>query len=386
MSYCACIVKGASREKKDMRKLIFHIGDKKTGSTSIQQALLRNMWVCKTCRLEYLIDADAPYHHHLAWLMTQPQKTVEIRSLFGRLSRRIRKSDADVGIVSSELFREVPPSVLRQAIDRFLPQYADQVEILIYIRPHADRLLSLYGQEVKLGSFLGFPYDYYELTLKRGDFRYFDLLHQWQKTFGDQLTVRPMVKEHLFAGGVVSDFLHSVLAGAPFELAELANANPSLSAQELSLIRRFHLNLAEELAGCQSQALKTARMRTGERLAEHFSAIVTPAMPTDPLRLDRALASRVLDSYAQDATQIDAAWFQGAPMQRALEKTVEMAPLRVAPLVARSHFPPITLRLLKIWARLAGEMIRHDPDGWSAHVVALVNGDMRGLSPGLTAP
>ena len=362
-----------------MSRIIFHIGDKKTGPSAIQQALVRGAWRCDAVRLAYPVGADRPHHHWLATGFVRRDRD-RIETEFARLAQMIAPINADVVVVSSELFQDARPARLAKAIEQHLPDQAGRAEVIAYARPHAARLVSSYAQVVKLGHFTGDLERFVETSLADGRLQMAERFERWRAVFGARFTLRPMQREHLEGGDVVRDFLHHALSGAAFELDELPGANESLSVGELALLRRFHTLLARQHKALRAEAggkaLDKARNRIGDRLAGHLAA--RAARGGERLRLHRALAERVAAGCAEDAARCDAAFFAGTPMQDALRDAVGRAPEAAQSLSVKDHFPPELRGQLPVWAGLVGDMMLYDPEGWNGYFLDLLNSSFRG--------
>lgn len=363
-----------------MQRIIVHIGDKKTGSTAIQQALASGAWSCETVSLEYAVPADAPYHHALAHAINIGDDKAVARQM-ADLSRRVAHSRADVIVISSELFRDVDPQVLHDLFERHMPKFAARVQVLGYMRPHVDRFVSNYAQIVKLGATIDLPEWHFKNTLKHPAYHHADLFLRWREVYGDQLIVRPMLRAALEGGDVVHDFFHVVLGGASFTLAKLPKVNATPSLQDVALLRRFHFDLKAIHEGRDTPELRTARLRVGERLGELLADFSVTRRPLR-LQIDRALTQQIAEAYAEDAARADAAFFGAPLMQDALAAAVASAPEEAPSLWAKDHFAPETIRTVHILAGLIGEMLLRDPDGWNAYFLDILNRMLRSESAG----
>lgn len=358
-----------------MQRILVHIGDKKTGSTAIQQALASGAWRCDTVSLDYVVPPDVPYHHGLAYAMAHGSDA-EATRLLKDLARRVASSKADVIVISSELFRDVDPVVFEDMFARVLPRHGSRVEILAYMRPHVQRFESNYAQIVKLGIFDGTPEWHFRNTRNGPAYFHAELFLRWKAVFGDRLTVRPMQRSRLHGGDVVRDFFHVALGGAEFSLADLPRINASPSLQELALLRRFHIDLKAVHDGRDSPALASARMRVGERLGEIMGAYMI-AQPPIRFRIDRALAEQIAATYGEDAARADAAFFDAPLMQDAMAADVAAAPQDVPSCWAKDHFTQDALQSVSLLARIIGEMLLNDPESWDGYFLSVLNTMLR---------
>ena len=367
-----------------MQRIIFHVGDRKTGTSSIQRALVQGAWRCDSRALHYPTGPARPHHKWLASGFVRDRQA-RIDRQFARLAELIAAAPerTDVVVVSSETFQDVAPERLYAAIRQHLPEYAQRVEVLAYARPHAQRLLSSYAQMVKLGRFSGDLDAYCDRMLRTGRFAMAERFQRWREVFGARFTLRPMARDHLYRGDVVQDFFHHVLGGADFELKTIPSANESLSLADLALLRHFHALLVRQNTAkglkVHRAALEETRKRIGLRLAEHLSSHPDGETP-ERLKLHAALAVRISAALAEDAARCDAAFFDGTPMQDGLRAAVETARPAPQSLAVEDHFPPATLRQIPVWMALVGDMARHAPKGWAPHFAEILNRSFRGFS------
>lgn len=334
-----------------VRELVFHLGDRKTGSTSIQKALATKAWDCPTVALHYPATAT---HIPLAKSLTEPAQMPKRDERFRRLVRQIERAEADVAVISAEHFESVPPPVLKEAIATYLPAYKDAVRLIAYVRPHADRVVSSYTQQIKMGLFADDLDAFHRRTKKNRRFYYADRFAAWRAHFGDRFTLRPMIRDRLAGGSVVQDFFDYVLDGAPFTLTEKAS-NESLCLEDLALLRELHL--AVRGAG------KHAKLQDalGGRLAQILLAAKPRSQETKP-RLHARLVPKIRRSYAADARALDRSFFDDAPMTAALEaagtKVVE-APQSVR---IEDHYTADEVRALRAWCAPLAEIVAVEPD------------------------
>ena len=134
--------------------LVIHLGDRKTGSTSIQKTLTDGLWTSGSRSLYYTANGhNGPLAHALA----TGANADNIQQRFTNLGRRIARhaAKADVAVVSSEGFEDVSPKTLKMALEAYLPEYAGTVRLIAYVRPHGARVLSGYSEQIKRGQSVG---------------------------------------------------------------------------------------------------------------------------------------------------------------------------------------------------------------------------------------
>lgn len=357
-----------------MTDIVFHLGDRKTGSTAIQYALAAGAVRAPGLRIGY----TAPINHiPLARSLTDPD---EARFRAERLAKALapaREGTADVTIVSAEHFELVDPAVLRDALATHAPDLAGRFRFVAYVRPHAERVISTYAERVKQGHFLGSLDAFFDRMEKRGTFLYTPRFARWRAVFGDAFTLRPMLRDLLRDRDVVADFAHLALAGAPFGLVDPPTANESLTLEDLALLRALHLRFGPEIAKGKAGDVQTA---TAWNFARLLSAHPRPSGGTKPA-LHRALALRVQAAYAADAAALDAAFFAplGTPMADALARAADRAVEAPQSVRAEDHFGDGSRRILDTWTWAVAEMLQSDPDGWPGFFRRQQRAMLRGL-------
>lgn len=343
-----------------IRQLFVHIGDHKTGSTSIQIALAGNRLKTPGTTIAYPTDRS---HNGLAKWISDGTRPEDVAAKMSRLAEVFCTSDADIGVISAEAFEGCPPGRLAEMLNRYLPMFAQSARIIAYVRPHAQRVLSSYAEQIKSGTTADSLRSFYLRSLERQRFIYTPRFESWRAEFGDRFTLRPMVRDLLRNRDVTSDFLGQILGpDAPFTLPPEGRENSSLSLEDLALLRLLHMSIPRQA--------KTVKHPLGWHL-QHLLG----QRPADPnrstrLALDTALATELYEAYREDAGALDASFFEGTPMADSLERDI----LRTVPepqsVLAEDHFPPETLRRLQTLAGLLGEAASFTPGRMHGHIRA----------------
>lgn len=290
--------------------LVIHLGDRKTGSTSIQKTLTDGLWTSGSRSLYYTANGhNGPLAHALA----TGANADNIQQRFTNLGRRIARhaAKADVAVVSSEGFEDVSPKTLKMALEAYLPEYAGTVRLIAYVRPHGARVLSGYSEQIKRGQSVGSLEAYFNDGMALGRFEAFPRLSEWREVFGDAFTLRPMIRVGLYQNCVVQDFLRYALQSEDFALTWKPDANPSLCAQDIAILQEFHRQL--DGAGVTPAQAGYLGAALGEQMADH------PIPDGRRLQLPEALAEQVAAGCKQDADALDGLFFEGTPMGDALE-------------------------------------------------------------------
>ena len=310
------------------RTLVFHVGDRKTGTTSIQHVLDNDLHTAPKTVLQRIKE---PMISHTLWA---PKHRAHQADKWARLNKKLNASRADHVIVSDENFERCAPDELRDAIDTHLPAARDrQLRVVAYVRPHADRILSSYIQRFKHGHFTKDLGAFHVYTRERGEFMYAPRFGQWREVFGDQFTLRPMIRTALHGQDAVTDFLQLV-TGQDVEVREhAAEQNTALSVQELAEMSVFLDTFEQELA--HVSGIEPLKKKIRRAIITQFSG------QGDKLRLHASLYEEIQNIYHADAEALDRTFFDAAPvLSQALDsyaaKTVSI-PAKVDPLTGVSE-------------------------------------------------
>lgn len=349
------------------RKLIFHIGDIKSGTTSIQATLAGEGG--RIGGVDYLYPARFNHNYlrrHMAQddpapLTSARYKTgpgAEDRASYPRpfaslhqMGRHLREQDGDVCIISAETFQSLDPEIFARQIERHFSRVAREIQIISYFRPHVDRLKSAYAEQVKIGAYGRSFADFLRDSISRRRFFYAERAGNWRRVFGAAHVVRPMLRSSLYRGDVVADFLKLALETEAFDSDIIRQTNTSLSPAGIEAARRFQA----ELEGLPAEL----RHSLGYEFARFFSE--APQGPeAGRMTVPAQLAERFAKAHAEDAARMDAGFFGGeALFGPALDKgrtaITAQAPTDPAPLVGAD----LTLRSM---GRLVRRLAETNPE------------------------
>lgn len=338
-----------------MTKLVFHLGDMKTGSTAIQTALSSKRWTCDSVKLIYP-HANRVSHITFAQSLSGRVDGSRTERLVQEiLSEIAAHPGADVAVISAEHFESVKPEVLKQTIEALMPGHLAGARFIAYVRPHADRIPSTYAERIKTGQYVGTMTELQALLHSRKTFVYTQRFMAWRKTFGDAFELRPMIRERLFRQDVVADFLQFALQTEGFTLADAPDANESVSLENLSILRQMHVKLAggkhkgenyqSTIGRSLARRMNESNFRTGTKV-----------------RIHRDLAQLVRDEYAEDAAALDAAFFTGTPMTDALDIAVAKSAEAEQSVRIEDHFTEREQYLINTFLDQTCVLIKADPD------------------------
>jgi hypothetical protein len=252
------------------KKCILHIGTEKTGTTTLQAFLGIN----REALLEqgYFVPRSLSPHPPLAnherlttFALREEKVNDDLRVAAGvkdaaqvvqhraevvaELKAEIASFDAsDTTLLltnehcQSRLVEVDEVGTLRS----MLSEFANNFQIVVYLRPQHELATSLYDQALKAGYFdidiIPFTDPKTMLWISRNFFQYDDLTKRWSEVFGRQsMTVRLFQREHLRDKNIVSDFAQ--LVGISLSnLSQVRDQNQSVGRsfqQALNAINRF---------------------------------------------------------------------------------------------------------------------------------------------------
>lgn len=338
-----------------MTKLVFHLGDMKTGSTAIQTALSSRGWKCDSVKLLYPAGKRVS-HITFAQSLSGRVDATRTAKLAQAIAAEIKANpDADVAVISAEDFENVDPKVLKSTIEAYFPGALDSARFIAYVRPHADRFPSSYAERVKTGGFVGTLEELHAVLHAREKFVYTPRFTAWRETFGTAFELRPMIRDRLYRNDVVADFMSFALQTEDFTLSEAPDANESLSLENLSIVREFHLKLNDS----KNKGLPY-QTTIGRAFARRMNE--SAFREGTKVRIHRSLAEKVREQYAADAAALDAAFFTGTPMSDALIAAPGKAVAEAQSVRIEDHFTPREQFLINTLLSQTAALVKADPD------------------------
>jgi hypothetical protein len=274
-------------------KLVVHIGDIKTGSTSIQTALAARMIPQTGQSLHYPCDT---LNHNFLEPLFRTHPTVDSPQI-----KKIRKSmkknaSADVCVISAERFSTLTPHVMERTLSNCFGDMVSAISILHYIRPHFGRAVSAYAEQVKIGASKLSLSEFLDKAIKEKRFHSATRIRKWREVFGPAYSVRVMSKNTMINQDVVADFFSAVLGKLPPGWSSPSQVNASLCAEGTEYVKALQSQLDGRLA-----ALRHA---VGYEF-EYLYNKATPAAHRSRLSMNGAMATTFYDSHVNDAIEVD---------------------------------------------------------------------------------
>ena len=346
------------------QELVFHLGDHKTGSTSIQSTLRSRNWTGGGVGVSYPVKN---LHHVEFAAALDPTALPNVRDrILKGLAERVTELKEEVCVFSTENFEGVTPEALQGSLQTYFPTFAQSARFIAYVRPHADRIVSSFGENIKLGRQEPSIDSYFQLMLERRRFHYFSRFMEWRRVFGNRFELRPMIRSSLYQNCVVRDFMSFALNSTDFALIAEPDANESLSVEDLSALTLLHRQLKRsDLSERSAQAIGRNFGIALQSLARQSST---------KLVMDKALYERVAKAYRDDAEELDKAFFTGQPMTKALSDYQAKTILAPQSLIPEDNYSADEIRMMLCWTRLVQQMSMIAPELWTRHFTSLRTG------------
>jgi len=341
-----------------INELIIHLGDTKTGSTSIQKTLIGKGCVSPGKSILY---PTKNHHLGLAKTLSTKRRFSERHERFNRIYEAFQNSDADYGIVSAEHFQFVEPEALSEAVETYWPDLAGSLRLVAYVRPHADKMLSAFSERIKLGSRLLSLNSFFDTLSDSDGLDYTPRFEKWRATFGDRFELRPFVRDELYHNDVVSDFYRVVLGSEDFAIKSPVEANPSLTVSQLSLLREVHKGVNIKLGSATGPRMREVRGSLGRLVTDHIQSTGL-GQDGEKLRMPAALAARFTERYAADAEALDTAFFDKFLMSEALEKMQHKTIDTAQSLDATDYFPTDVISSVQSFAYVLADLVAQNPN------------------------
>lgn len=346
------------------KTLIFHIGDHKTGSTSIQLAFAQRQVSIAGGEIFYPAQiANNVLGHHCRTYASEtekPKARKEAAAAMRQVAERIRASEARYNLVSAESIERVPAPVFRAIVDEFFAGCADEIGVVAYVRPHPGRITSTFAERTKIGAQRILDGDLESLCeqLKETrEFFYGPRFSAWREAFGENFLLRPMIRSELYRGSVVDDFVRHAFGTEDFTIMDAGQANESLDLVDLMRLKV----LQKRVIGQTTRAL---RLHMGWEFARLVGQMPPPEKKTK-LALHRTLAESIRDTYLEDARTIDREFFGGRPLlETDLTKAVSSAVAEPQSTDPKDYLSAADMRSLDIFSALVAEMLEAKDVEW----------------------
>jgi len=298
------------------RRAIVLIGTEKTGTTTLQNFLVRNRRLLIERGFVYPGFCGDGNHTGLAAYALDPVKSDDIRIPFGYggpadlSSMRERLRDAGraelVGRDETAIFcsehchsrLNVPLEIA--TLHTLLAEFFDDIQIAVYLRRQDQVALSLHSTQLKSGAV-------HSEILPRTDaqdiyFNHDRMLAMWAAEFGiENLHPRIFDRAALIGGSIVTDFCAAWEIGAINDFKHVADFNGSISAVAQGFLRYANHHL------------KTADMTEDQRLRGMLAARLESLFSGQGAQPSRAAAWAFYAQFRPANEMVRRAWFPHLP-------------------------------------------------------------------------
>lgn len=280
------------------KTLLFHVGDMKTGTTSIQAALAAGNTPSGKS-ISY--PGSALNHNQLAPALAKPSDT--IRPRVAKLRKLIEAaSSAEICIISAENLSHASPRLIAHEMNRWLSDIAEEIRIVQYVRPHISYLTSRYVEAVKTGAHSGTLEAWADRMIDSQMILAASRASEWREAFGSKYAIRPFIRSELKRGDVVGDFFHTVLETLPSDWVSPVSTNEALPVEAVEALKQLHASI-----GPQPAAFKNT-------VGRHFALVygnMFDVQKGTKVRPSESLARKIFAACAVDAERLDAEQFDG---------------------------------------------------------------------------
>lgn len=304
-----------------------HIGVPKTGTSALQVYFAQNRDVLLKQSLDYLptgqFDLGVTGHitsGNAAQLarslapkgspLAMPQGELHIQNVFDA----IRRSPAEMGLISSETLSSIPDLSLKDFADR-VEASGVAVKIILYVRTQIQLLVSGYIQHVKRAACTELPDDFVRRTYKADRrLKYHTYVRTLQTLFGeDNVICRVYEDARESPGGLSADFLRAIgkAAAAP-EGPAMEEINNSLPAADLAIMLLLN-HYSPNIAFCD-MVIENARI-AGSAKTGMIHQLLSPALTREISGYfaaeNRALAQLLFDrdNLFDEAAEVESSSF-----------------------------------------------------------------------------
>lgn len=346
---------------KAKKILVIHIGDHKTGSTTLQNAFATQSVHLEKEALLYPAQLNHNYllgHFRTAAVGEKPPVGRPEQPGLVMLQELIKDSSADYILLSGEEFENITPQDFKRVVDDWFAPLVSEVRVIAYARPHASRFVSNFTELVKIGAFQGTLEGYLEKIQNSGRFDFAPRFQAWRAAFGEAFILRPMIREELAGGSVVNDFVAAAFDGADFTLDEIAADNESVGLRELMLLKFVQARF--------KGSNKFMRHTMGREIVRYLGAFTEEGTRSEKVALHASLATQLGELYRADAEALDRVFFGGRDLfVSALESSCRAAKQKPMPLEPEAYFSPEELRRLTALRDTLWGMLQK-PQNWAA--------------------
>ena len=225
-----------------MTKLFINIGTEKTGTTYLQ-TLSKNNKELLIDNQKYYLNEKGLIKYIINYAKYQ-QNVEEIQSIFDSIPK---KKEMDLFIVSEFFYRDIKNHEEVKRLKTLLDSLNINYELIVYLRPQIEWLLSFYSTYIKNGG-IKFIEEFIENKLSKKDMslHYKSRIELWHETFQNNFHVRSYKDIMLKGKGLKENFFNYI--GVPEDIIDLLNLdninkNESLDQYLLEQLRISNIRM-----------------------------------------------------------------------------------------------------------------------------------------------
>jgi len=218
--------------------LLLHAGRHKSGTTSLQATLTKN--------ITRMLDVGILYpktgrtnlaHHEFAILLNKKNINInknKLQELMEKLLIEVEShSNIKTVLMSSEAFQNVDPGVIKRYFSSF------EIKPIFFVRNKHDYLISSYSQKVHAKNYVGNVDEYWRETFSKLNYKkYFT---NWHNEFGSNLEINVYDREILKNNDIVADFFEKYIGNINNFEYLATHQNPSLKFELLLYKLAFNI-------------------------------------------------------------------------------------------------------------------------------------------------
>lgn len=283
-------------------RIIFHIGDNKAASTSIQMAFAANAVKLRSGgQIAYPFPKKGFGHNFAASGFNRtPFRKIfpDTKALF-EVAQAARKKSPELTVISAEGFEDAIPSRFALAQRKLFPVPDPDVFVFCLVRPHLSRLTAALAEYIKCGWASADPMQDVR-KLERHWMGYYHRLTRWRKAYQNQFRASPFIRGTLTNDDPLSELFFKTIGLDQVEIEARPIANASTSVENLMRIhyvmRSFqHLSRHERhtIGWWLTRRLSEDELATGSTV----------------LQFGSNFTNRFVNRHIPDARRIDEAFF-----------------------------------------------------------------------------
>lgn len=307
--------------------LIIHLGDTKTGTTSLQATLRYHC--ADLLGTDWIYPGRGLNHNALAHALSRPAQRQFAAARFHAVWREVEEQAARNVILSAEHFQTVDPAHLREALLNYWPLPPRRLRLLSYVRPHLSKLIAMYSERARCGAKLGSLACFAARTMGGDRLDYAPRLARWRAVFGAAFEVRAYCPEDLWGADIVADFTGWIAGQTSGVDAPKRRLNTSLNRAQVDLMRRAGRRLRSELPPHRPLVARYLCQQLRQSgIAQH----------APPLQFEAQMVGQLKERFMWDARRVDVAFHTSGRFSKALSQKYTLPSVSLSPSLSEEDF------------------------------------------------